>query len=260
MLEEQEAFLRAIFDAPDDDTPRLVYADWLEEHGQEIAAQAIRLSVEWFRWPVGLHQRVALHEESERFQAHHPEIVKELARVVRWPIDEPRYGLIPLTVAELSDHLTVRQRSIRCPWWFGSDTLFVRGGGHRVIDATPFDTAFNTLAFQKVVELHMPGELVPVTGTVTDDTGSVTEYPVFEERIVPIITTAGVEALAKHRGSRRLTLLDLTNNNLGNDALRFLARSPHLDRLKRLTIAEGNTFRGRVWQELIGRFGEDVVS
>ena len=26
-------FLRAIADAPDDDTPRLVYADWLDEHG-----------------------------------------------------------------------------------------------------------------------------------------------------------------------------------------------------------------------------------
>lgn len=28
-----EAFLEAILEAPDDDTPRLIYADWLEEHG-----------------------------------------------------------------------------------------------------------------------------------------------------------------------------------------------------------------------------------
>jgi uncharacterized protein (TIGR02996 family) len=27
------AFLRAIHEAPEDDTPRLVDADWLEEHG-----------------------------------------------------------------------------------------------------------------------------------------------------------------------------------------------------------------------------------
>ena len=31
-----DAFLRAILDAPDDDTPRLVYADWLEERGEEL--------------------------------------------------------------------------------------------------------------------------------------------------------------------------------------------------------------------------------
>lgn len=258
MLEEREAFLRAIFDAPDDDTPRLVYADWLEEHDEEIAAKAIRLSIEWFRQPEG--QRFALNQRSERFRADHQEFVNELAGVVRWPVPEPQFGVILLTVGALSDPLDIRRKSVRCPWWFGRDMLLVRGHGHRIIDSTPFDSVFNSLAFQKVVELHMPGELVPITGTVTDESGSVTEYPVFETRIVPIITTAGVEALAKHRGARRLTLLDLRNNNLGNDALRFLAKSPHLDHLKQLSIAEGNNFRGRVWQLLIERFGEDVVS
>ena len=28
-----DAFLQAIVEAPDDDTPRLIYADWLEERG-----------------------------------------------------------------------------------------------------------------------------------------------------------------------------------------------------------------------------------
>jgi uncharacterized protein (TIGR02996 family) len=40
---EAEALLNAIYDHPDDDTPRLVYADWLQEHGQENYAQFIRL-------------------------------------------------------------------------------------------------------------------------------------------------------------------------------------------------------------------------
>jgi uncharacterized protein (TIGR02996 family) len=43
MHPEADAFLDAIFDHPDDDTPRLVYADWLQEHGQESYAQFIRL-------------------------------------------------------------------------------------------------------------------------------------------------------------------------------------------------------------------------
>jgi uncharacterized protein (TIGR02996 family) len=43
MFSEADAFLDAIFDRPDDDTPRLVYADWLDEHGQPNYAQFIRL-------------------------------------------------------------------------------------------------------------------------------------------------------------------------------------------------------------------------
>jgi uncharacterized protein (TIGR02996 family) len=46
MHPEADAFLDAIFDNPDDDTPRLVYADWLQEHGQEDYAQFIRLSIQ----------------------------------------------------------------------------------------------------------------------------------------------------------------------------------------------------------------------
>jgi uncharacterized protein (TIGR02996 family) len=37
IVEEESAFLRAIADAPDDDAPRLVYADWLEERGDPRA-------------------------------------------------------------------------------------------------------------------------------------------------------------------------------------------------------------------------------
>lgn len=35
-------FLRSVLAAPDDDTPRLVYADWLSEHGREDRAVFIR--------------------------------------------------------------------------------------------------------------------------------------------------------------------------------------------------------------------------
>src|SRR3954468_20934395 len=45
MHPDANAFLNAIFDQPDDDLPRLVYADWLEEHDQPDYAAFIRLSV-----------------------------------------------------------------------------------------------------------------------------------------------------------------------------------------------------------------------
>ena len=48
-MRDEEAFLRAIAETPDDDAPRLVYADWLEDHGRPDRARFIRLHVAWCR-------------------------------------------------------------------------------------------------------------------------------------------------------------------------------------------------------------------
>lgn len=41
----EQAFLADIQEHPDDDAPRLVYADWLEEHGQPERAELIRVQI-----------------------------------------------------------------------------------------------------------------------------------------------------------------------------------------------------------------------
>jgi uncharacterized protein (TIGR02996 family) len=48
-MTEREGLLRAICEAPDDDAPRLVYADWLDEHGDPLQAQFIRVQIELAR-------------------------------------------------------------------------------------------------------------------------------------------------------------------------------------------------------------------
>ncbi len=40
-----DAFLQAIIESPDNDGPRLVLADWLEDHGQQERAEFIRVRV-----------------------------------------------------------------------------------------------------------------------------------------------------------------------------------------------------------------------
>src|SRR5262245_13845876 len=45
MSAADRSFLAAILDAPDDDAPRLVYADWLDEHGDGARAEFIRLDI-----------------------------------------------------------------------------------------------------------------------------------------------------------------------------------------------------------------------
>jgi uncharacterized protein (TIGR02996 family) len=57
-MRPEEAFLQAIVEAPDDDAPRLMYADWLEEHG-DPRGEFIRTQIELAH----------LSEEDERFSA-----------------------------------------------------------------------------------------------------------------------------------------------------------------------------------------------
>lgn len=49
-MTERESLLRAVCENPDDDTPRLVFADWLDEHGDPAWAEFIRLQC-WLHRP-----------------------------------------------------------------------------------------------------------------------------------------------------------------------------------------------------------------
>jgi len=40
-MTERDALLRAVCENPDDDTPRLVFTDWLQENGEEERAEFI---------------------------------------------------------------------------------------------------------------------------------------------------------------------------------------------------------------------------
>lgn len=50
-MSERAAFISAILDNFDDDTPRLVFADWLQENGDEARAEFIRTQIEAAKLP-----------------------------------------------------------------------------------------------------------------------------------------------------------------------------------------------------------------
>ena len=52
-MNERDALMRAILTDPADDTPRLVFADWLEENGEGARAEFIRLQIQLERMPRG---------------------------------------------------------------------------------------------------------------------------------------------------------------------------------------------------------------
>jgi uncharacterized protein (TIGR02996 family) len=76
------AFLQAIRDNPEDDAPRLIYADWLEEHGDPERAEFIRVQCEQARLPwwhpraqlLACRAEVLLCHHEERWRSELPDI------------------------------------------------------------------------------------------------------------------------------------------------------------------------------------------
>jgi uncharacterized protein (TIGR02996 family) len=251
LLDEHEAFLRAIYDSPDDDTPRLVYADFLEEYGQEDHAHYIRLRC------AGKHNEgpggspgvlATINLQFAALRRHYPDgWPAEWAWAPGWRRDlyNPE-----VAVEDLADYQRLRV-TLSSSWQelFGAERMAISGGPIR--SAEPFEAFFRLVAFARVTELFLFGQEVE-----SDDP----EYPQLKAfRLEPVVTPAGVHALASCSSVKRLTVLNLTNNNLDNDAALSLVNSPYLDNLKQLDLFQGNRFRGRVWQKVIARFGENVV-
>src|SRR5215212_5071916 len=70
-MSETNPFLQAILETPDDDTPRLVYADWLDDHGEHEWAEFIRISCRLSHMPRGSEGEKALMERFEELQTAH---------------------------------------------------------------------------------------------------------------------------------------------------------------------------------------------
>src|SRR5262245_32494521 len=79
---KEQAFLQAIAESPDDDTPRLVFADWLDDHGDPARAEFIRVQIELASQPGDDTRRRALQDrEEDLLRAHEDEWRARLAPV-----------------------------------------------------------------------------------------------------------------------------------------------------------------------------------
>jgi uncharacterized protein (TIGR02996 family) len=77
--EDELALLRAVCDRPDDDTPRLVYADWLDDLGDRLLsthAAFIRAQIDWTRRKNQMGD--------EEYQAASSEMHRLLLSFVHW--------------------------------------------------------------------------------------------------------------------------------------------------------------------------------
>jgi uncharacterized protein (TIGR02996 family) len=72
-MTQSEAFLRAIAENLYDDTPRLIFADWLEEHGDPDRAEFIRIQCELepMRDQYEIDRAAELHQRENKLLAQH---------------------------------------------------------------------------------------------------------------------------------------------------------------------------------------------
>jgi uncharacterized protein (TIGR02996 family) len=262
MTTDESAFLTAVRDHPDDDTARLVYADWLQENGDPDRGEFIRAQVELFRTPpdseTAERRRSALYRrEAELLKRHKAAwlapftpyakessfvrgFVQELEvsagvflrHAERW------FALTPLTRVKIThctdwDH-TTHERTRRAAALLGSPHL----ARLAALDLERLAlTADDLEALAAQPDLSRLRELV-LAWNALENRGAI--------RLADMPQLGGLEAL------------DLRGNGIMNAGGRAVALSRHLDRVKELRISR-NTMRDKTWALLENRFGDALV-
>jgi uncharacterized protein (TIGR02996 family) len=221
-MSEREALYRAVCERPDDDLPRLVFADWLDEHGEHNRAAFIRAQCE-------LEQLPPASPEAARLMAVHYELLKrtdweDVDRLPAgcWP------GEAPSRFLGLSDQyrrgfLWRAQIDGLRTFQFAAADLFgaVPVGAVTLGDLTPTDLAAAAAS----------RELARLTGLGV-------RWSVFRQMPRrPEQAADGFAALGKSPFAARLTELALGPGEWSNRGLDGLTDTPLLARLRRLRVA-----------------------
>jgi uncharacterized protein (TIGR02996 family) len=122
-MTDGEALLKAIIDEPEDDTPRLVYADWLDENGDPDRAEFIRVQVALARLAPDEDGHRLEVRANELLARHEEQWARPLRGLVLWHDFRrgfvERVGVEARTFLERPDHLfraaPVRGAAIRVP-------------------------------------------------------------------------------------------------------------------------------------------------
>src|SRR5262245_30371450 len=106
-MTHDDAFLQDITSHPQDDTPRLIYADWLEEHGQPERAQFIRVQIRLARPGLDALQWEQLHRrEQELLREYDQEWLAGLPKWdgITWGFHRGFPGAVQATFAAFQAH------------------------------------------------------------------------------------------------------------------------------------------------------------
>lgn len=255
-----ESFLQSIIESPDDDGPRLIYADWLDEHGDSDRAEFIRVQCAVARIPAGDSRLRKLRTRERALRKTHPEWLDlqlpkseaagEMHRgfvehvtlrpelflkhgpglFARFPIRRVTfvslYGVSDQIRQVAASPLLARLDAVSFHKGYGDTGL--RSGGLRDFLDSPHLENLRSLSL-KYNELETAGALV-LAGAA--HLRNLRTLDLHHNRI----NTAGVEALAGAAHLGGLTSLVLSSNPAGPGGVAAIAASPHLTRLTHLDL------------------------
>jgi uncharacterized protein (TIGR02996 family) len=263
--DEQRALWHAIRANPDDDTPRLVYADWLDEHNEPARAEFIRVQCEIERLRPDQRARRKVIPGLE-----HRAWVLQTANRARWL--EPLFRVL------------VRQGSgVKLETWGVSfERGFAHGvaldidGVHRLMTAEgELEPVFDARVWQRRAWLNAKklaavfawdgiscAELLAFSGATDNDIGALTTSTAARLSKVWFracgLSDAAAEFLAAWPCARFVRELNLSGNRIGDRGASALAASPHLSDACQLNV-ERNPLTAHGRHKLVARFGGNVT-
>jgi uncharacterized protein (TIGR02996 family) len=230
------AFLATILDSPDDDAPRLVYADWLDEQGEGDRAEFIRLQVREARMEPGDPELPGVHARAEYLgRTHH----------VEWASRLPQFA---------GAHWEVFERGFFVAARFNHPDRYF-SHVENVFTAAPIQelrlhqfTSTEASALAQSPQLRRVRTLDFNDGNKIANTG--TEALMESRHLTKLATLklrsnglgpAGVRAIAMSGYARSIQDLRLERNDLFDDGLRSVAESRALTHLRRLDMERTQT-------------------
>jgi uncharacterized protein (TIGR02996 family) len=232
-MSPEAAFLRAIIETPYDDSLRLVFADWLEEHGQSARADFIRVQVERASLLADDPRQAALKKREVALRLHNEDIWRK--QLPKWKgvvWGSLRRGFVDeVTVSGL------RHYQSRADAMFAAAPIVdLKCHGFNAVDCqemmkSPYLRRLHGLTFIFCAVGDKGAKAIAECGSLK--------------------TLRKLRLCARPHGSRS-QLLVLDAGGLA------LAASPHLENLEHLDLRY-NAFSGNAKQALRARFGERVV-
>ncbi len=213
-MSRAEAFLQAIREDPDDDVARLVFADWLTDHG-DPRGEFLHVQVRLAALPEGDPTRLDLAERAaDLLSEYEAEWVGMVAQVAQtW---EFRRGFVERVTMEEQDFLDCAGELTRAVPLRSVRLLNARAGGLEELAACPH--------LSGIEELEQSFPLSPTAP--------------------PALTSKSLAVFLASPHLRRCSALALTGNALGHPELETLLAAPLLSCLRRLDLT-GNTCLGR---------------
>lgn len=222
MLSDQEALLATIFEQAEEDAPRLVYADWLQEHDESEHAEFIRVQCELVRVAFGSPE----YSECEArmvcsWEAMRSRFVEVLPEIEEHDLNQYRRGFF-------DDYLDVTcdQYVSRAAFWW--PRMPIRKVRIRL-------DSLNVQSFAECPELQRLDELA-LKGM--DPHGTVIPF------------------LCRSKHLRRLRVLDLSEYTLGIEAAEALADVESFPQLQELRMPYNMRPNREAGKLLRKRFGD----